>query len=109
MRLAVQIDLFEPLVSDFILDGNVQIVEYENLPNICFSCGKYGHKKDECPDGVELGNSSAKISHSSTVGQLYKEPTNMEKGDVGEKRQIDGSNKQIGVGPWMIVSFRRKQ
>ena len=23
-------------------------MEYENLPKICFECGKYGHTRDEC-------------------------------------------------------------
>ncbi|KDO74197.1 hypothetical protein CISIN_1g037882mg, partial [Citrus sinensis] len=31
--------------------GRIQKVEYENLPLICFYCGKFGHYKDACPDG----------------------------------------------------------
>ncbi|KAH9697599.1 DUF4283 domain-containing protein [Citrus sinensis] len=50
-RIAVQLDLEKPLVSQFNFEGRVQKVEYENLPMICFSCGKFGHYQDACPDG----------------------------------------------------------
>ncbi|KAG8490393.1 hypothetical protein CXB51_013711 [Gossypium anomalum] len=39
-RLAVYINLEEPLISQVLVDGVVQRVEYEPLPIICFSCGK---------------------------------------------------------------------
>ncbi|KAK9209342.1 hypothetical protein WN944_001708 [Citrus x changshan-huyou] len=50
-RIAVQLDLEKPLVSQFDFEGRIQKVEYENLPLICFCCGKFGHYKDACPDG----------------------------------------------------------
>ncbi|KAH1107946.1 hypothetical protein J1N35_011714 [Gossypium stocksii] len=45
-RLAVFINLDEPLISKVLVDGVIQQVEYEALPTICFSCGKYGHLKN---------------------------------------------------------------
>ncbi|CAN1152785.1 hypothetical protein LINPERHAP2_LOCUS18978, partial [Linum perenne] len=39
-RLAVEIDLNEPLTPTIDLDGCRQDVEYENLPALCFDCGK---------------------------------------------------------------------
>ncbi|KAH9742594.1 hypothetical protein KPL70_002998 [Citrus sinensis] len=50
-RIAVQLDLEKPLVSQFNFEGRVQKVEYENLPLICFCCGKFGHYQEACPDG----------------------------------------------------------
>lgn len=67
-RIAVDLFLDKPLCSQLLLDGKVQNVEYENLPRICFECGKYGHLSAGCPerknneekssgyDGVELEN-----------------------------------------------------
>ena len=42
-RIAVEVNLDRPLVLQFLLDGKIQKVEYESLPTICFSCGRYGH------------------------------------------------------------------
>ena len=47
-RIAVTISLAKPLVSQFELDEKVQKVEYEGLPVICFTCGRYGHNNNIC-------------------------------------------------------------
>ncbi|CAN1141707.1 hypothetical protein LINPERHAP2_LOCUS12650 [Linum perenne] len=39
MRITVEIDLNEPLGMGIDLDGVWQRVEYENLPDLCFSYG----------------------------------------------------------------------
>lgn len=48
-RLAVMLDLTRPLVSKIQVDGQLIYVEYENLPTICFHCGRYGHLREACP------------------------------------------------------------
>ena len=48
-RIAVEVSLNKPLCSQFFLDGKMQKVEYENLAVICFNCGIYGHKNENCP------------------------------------------------------------
>ena len=48
VRVAVEVNLSKPLISHFTIDGRVQRVEYEDLPLICFQCGKYGHTSDLC-------------------------------------------------------------
>lgn len=59
-RLAVCVDLRKPLVSKVRINGRLQRVEYEALPNICFRCGLYGLAKEAClsdemiSSGVEL-------------------------------------------------------
>ena len=39
-RIAVTLSLAKPLVSQFVLDGKIQKVEYEGLLVICFTCGR---------------------------------------------------------------------
>ncbi|GAY66424.1 hypothetical protein CUMW_248640 [Citrus unshiu] len=53
-RIAVEIDLNKPLISQFNFEGRIQRVEYEYLPTICFVCGKIGHYKDACLDSAEV-------------------------------------------------------
>ncbi|KAK5772251.1 hypothetical protein PVK06_048531 [Gossypium arboreum] len=51
-RLAVYINLDRPLISQVLIDGLIQRVEYEALPTVCFECGKYGHVKEMCTSAV---------------------------------------------------------
>ncbi|KAL4289685.1 hypothetical protein GQ457_14G019120 [Hibiscus cannabinus] len=48
-RMAVSLNLHQPLVSKLIINGRPKIVEYESLPTVCFHCGIYGHLHDICP------------------------------------------------------------
>lgn len=45
-RLAVYVNLDAPLISQVFINGKKQRVEYEFLPMVCFTCGKYGHVKE---------------------------------------------------------------
>ncbi|MFQ6626889.1 hypothetical protein Gotur_005332, partial [Gossypium turneri] len=56
-------DLDKHLVSQVLVNGELLWVEYEALPTICFSCGKYGHLKEMCPSlAANKGNETRKIS-----------------------------------------------
>ncbi|MBA0602154.1 hypothetical protein Gorai_002344, partial [Gossypium raimondii] len=41
------------LISKLFIDGKLQRVEYERLPNVCFQCGCYGYAKDLCSLNVD--------------------------------------------------------
>lgn len=49
-RICVELDLQRELVPSFTALGREFKFEYEGLHLICFGCGKYGHKRDVCPD-----------------------------------------------------------
>ncbi|KAL4298357.1 hypothetical protein GQ457_12G026760 [Hibiscus cannabinus] len=55
-RMAININLSKPLVSKIMINGLIQIVEYESLPIVCFSCGIYGHTSDCCPKKMDLSS-----------------------------------------------------
>ncbi|CAL1377735.1 unnamed protein product [Linum trigynum] len=48
-RLAVELDMTKPLATRIRLDGFWQQVTYENLPQVCFTCGRIGQNEDSCP------------------------------------------------------------
>lgn len=48
-RVCVEVDLKKPLVPQFLLNDDIQRVEYEGLHLICFECGEYGHRMELCP------------------------------------------------------------
>ncbi|MBA0743396.1 hypothetical protein Gogos_006079 [Gossypium gossypioides] len=39
-RMAVYVNLGKPLLSQVLINGNIQRIEYESLPVVCFSCGR---------------------------------------------------------------------
>ncbi|KAI9111837.1 hypothetical protein K1719_017527 [Acacia pycnantha] len=51
-RIAVIVDLQNPLIPWIKVDGRTYGIEYECLPLICFECGKYGHTKERCGGGT---------------------------------------------------------
>ncbi|KAL4385736.1 hypothetical protein GQ457_15G014170 [Hibiscus cannabinus] len=80
-RLAVVVDFDESMPSCLIIDGVKQRIEYEGLPTICFSCGKYDHLTTNCkPEQVVV--TRAKERGNSYLAML----------EMGEK-----------FGPWIQV------
>ncbi|KAL4312880.1 hypothetical protein GQ457_01G005440 [Hibiscus cannabinus] len=91
-RMAVNINLKKPLVSKLMINGRLQIIEYESLPTVCFSCGIYGHLQDICPKHMapsEDCSINRETVHTSPVPVEVPTP-------------IDP------YGPWMLVEKRRR-
>ncbi|KAL4298012.1 hypothetical protein GQ457_12G025440 [Hibiscus cannabinus] len=80
-RMAIKINLRNPLVSKLVINGKVQLVEYESLPVVCFGCGMYGHVQDLCPK-----------AHSTTPTTTPTVPP--------ESHQTPPRDP---YGPWMVV------
>ncbi|KAJ1403218.1 Zinc finger, CCHC-type [Sesbania bispinosa] len=59
-RVCIKVDLRKTLISRFKLNDRVYNVEYEGLHLVCFSCGKYNHRREECihinPNGISSKN-----------------------------------------------------
>lgn len=47
-RMTVYINLNAPLISQVLINGKIQRIEYEFLPTVCFNCGRYGQVKEAC-------------------------------------------------------------
>lgn len=47
-HLCVELDLTKPLEAFFQINQTWYNIEYEGLPDICYLCGRYGHKRDSC-------------------------------------------------------------
>lgn len=101
-RIAVSITIDKPLVSQFELEGKVQKVEYEGLPVICFTCGRYGHNSNGCKEsGTEKHYED--VAQPQHDGHVNEEPIQQ------EARREDANNVEP-FGPWMIVARKgRKQ
>ncbi|KAH1066052.1 hypothetical protein J1N35_031039 [Gossypium stocksii] len=89
-RMAVYINLDKPLVAQVIVNGLHQKVEYEALPTICFTCGKYGHIKELCA-AMQPGSSSGKE-------QNYVSPA-----------KVTNEGDGAVYGPWMVVEKKNRR
>ncbi|CAL1355125.1 unnamed protein product [Linum trigynum] len=93
-RVAVEVDLSQPLVPRIRLDGKWQRVKSENLPIVCFECGKIGHTKISCPVlyPEQASNREAEFSPTPTTASV--EPS---------------SEEVSGFGPWMLVTRKSRR
>ncbi|MBA0670414.1 hypothetical protein Goklo_025405 [Gossypium klotzschianum] len=90
-RMAVFVNLGRPLISKILINGNPQRIEYENLPVVCFKCGRYGHTNETCL----LSTPSLRV---------------VEKGESSERATISTTAAGEGeYGPWMLVEQKSRR
>ncbi|XP_015950050.1 uncharacterized protein LOC107474919 [Arachis duranensis] len=80
-RLCAEVDLTQPLVSQYMINGVYYTIEYEGLHQVCFECGRVGIEKWICPE---------KRTHTSAT------PENREE---GRRAQIEGTKADEGGNP----------
>lgn len=97
-RLCVELDLTKPLEAFVQINQVWYNIEYEGLPEICYTCGLYGHKKESC----ELSKNTAAEKVGEGSGLEAKESL---QDDIVMEKEGDVENLR---GPWMIVQNRRK-
>lgn len=89
-RLCVEIDMSQPILPHFILEGESYRIEYEGLHILCFECGKFGHTNVNCPLKV--------------VNEVNSQNEEVKGNQSKEERNVSG------YGPWTLVKkVRRKK
>ncbi|CAN1841145.1 hypothetical protein LINPERHAP1_LOCUS36369 [Linum perenne] len=73
-----------------------QRAEYENLPDLCFTCGKIGHQAESCPSIV-------RISTPPTSSTAVIPPTDSAPDPAPDLPAGDG------YGPWMTVARKSRR
>lgn len=112
-RLCVEVDITKPLLARFKLRKRVRTIEYEGIHLVCFGCGIYGHRQDECPrlTKVDKPREDPTVVDGHRKGGERTAANNRER-TVGE--ETDGRlqvRKEISdeswcnekFGPWMIA------
>ncbi|CAI0429653.1 unnamed protein product [Linum tenue] len=99
-RLAVEVDLTKHLVPRIWLDDEWQTVEYENLPEVCFKCGKIGHDRSLCPEN-QPGPTLALPTGGGSLPNLAISP------ELTPAASPADSNP--GFGPWMLVTRKNRR
>ncbi|CAN1798133.1 hypothetical protein LINPERHAP1_LOCUS21567 [Linum perenne] len=93
-RIAIEIDLSVPLPPMVLLDGAPQLVEYENIPTLCFGCGRIGHDSQACP-----------LSKPAQERRLL-EPDARAAATVAPSPPVAPPEQ---YGPWMVISRRQNR
>ncbi|CAN1141825.1 hypothetical protein LINPERHAP2_LOCUS12708 [Linum perenne] len=76
------------------LTGGPWQIEYENLPNLCFECGRVGHERSECPSRLAM----------IALEQQPKAPPG-----TGEAAGSHEPPAADSFGPWMMASRRSRR
>ena len=89
-RLCVQVNLEKPLINMVRIGKCRQVMMYEGISALCFSCGRLGHTQNKCCNSI-------------------KQDEKKDEGNDGEKDQVCSqvSQPNPNYGPWMLVTRKR--
>nr|XP_023902463.1 uncharacterized protein LOC112014276 [Quercus suber]POF27029.1 uncharacterized protein CFP56_40394 [Quercus suber] len=116
-RLCIQVDVNKPLVTTVMIGKLQQSVTYEGIHNLCFECGRLGHRKELCPfvvrpmppcKGAELGGAGDRGASSHVVHAVDDAEAKL--GPHGKEH--DAVHKDVHeelYGPWVVVARRKKE
>lgn len=97
-------DIEKPLTNAVLVDNFEQPVTYEGLNRFCFSCGRIGHRREECFYTV-----MKPAPEKSATPEGQDSPTR-EDSHAEENRSCvthDVDPKDDTYGPWMVVSRKK--
>ncbi|XP_016191766.1 uncharacterized protein LOC107632613 [Arachis ipaensis] len=107
-RICVEIDLAKQLVPRISVLGSELHLEYEGLHQICFSCGKYGHRSDQCMENLAAGDKPMEDTHVEDTTPV-EVPVRREGDQNGKsenpqnQQNHDNDIPNADFGPWMLV------
>lgn len=93
-RICVQVDISKPLVKTILIGKLIQGVIYEGIGALCFTCGRLGHRKDDC-------------LHVIRGPKVQRNDQHIE-GERNESREVAcDTSEEDGYGPWMVVNRKK--
>lgn len=100
-RLCVQINFDKPLIKLIRIGGIEQMVQYEGINSLCFSCGRVGHRMEGCPYTTR-----APETKDDDATPEKKEDDTVESDNSAEKEDTPAHGETYG--PWVLVSRKKK-
>ncbi|KAK9996394.1 hypothetical protein SO802_021080 [Lithocarpus litseifolius] len=91
-RLCVQVDINKPLINSILISHFEQVVTYEGIHKLCFSCDRIGHKIEACPYTIR----KEKESQAPAKEDLVKQ-TNGEDDENIDLQKVDNMSRIMRV------------
>ncbi|KAI9108820.1 hypothetical protein K1719_020125 [Acacia pycnantha] len=82
-HICVEIDLKKPLLPTYTVFGEERPIVYEGLHQVCFVCGKYGHKKESVGQEETAEKENVQSTAGPEVGDSNGESASTETGVGG--------------------------
>ena len=93
-RLCIQVDFNEPIVKLLKMGGIDQLVQYEGINSLCFTCGRVGHKEENCHYKINfLAKGGAEVETGNSQ-------------DEGKQKLSDEAGDAFGS--WVLVARKRQ-
>lgn len=101
-RVSIEVDLDQPLISKFMFRRRLRRMEYEGLHSVCFQCGRYGHRKEHCPESTQQPDPNNPQENMKAQPDNQIRDTNM---DFPEEENIELTRPKLfnKYGEWMLA------
>ena len=117
-RLCVQVDVDKPLVTAMLIGKFEQPVCYEGVQKLCFSSGRMGHMRENCPYTIrqasppeDMWEVALESEKEARDGSCVKHASKGLYKGAGQTKDVHGSEIEEGqertYGPWIVVERRR--
>ncbi|MBA0753473.1 hypothetical protein Gogos_020370 [Gossypium gossypioides] len=104
ISLVWNVNLDKLLVSQVLINGILQRVQYEYIPTICFACGLYEHVKEICSNMEPCLRENGGVPPASGESLMVDaEKGNREGSEDFLKANIKGKGSQMGIGLVVIA------
>ncbi|XP_050260020.1 uncharacterized protein LOC126705116 [Quercus robur] len=107
-KLCIQVDLDKPLVTNILIGGIHQPVNYEGIHRFCFSCGRIGHRKEACPYTIRSMPMTDIVNGDSVDGQVNSSHVGCDLGDPTLGEAPRSPEQEDTYGPWVVVTKKRR-
>ena len=103
----MQIGVEKPLINTILIGKLEQQVSYEGIQNLCFACGRVGHRRELCPY-VNRGPGSP----VRAVPEFFQGPVSptQERHDHSPPTSSKNKTEDVHEGdyrPWLVVSCKK--
>lgn len=114
-RVCVEVDLTKKLRSDFTILGERFGIQYEGIHLVCFNCGIYGHKLEECPLRCNVGPldkeqpDEDQNCRSNKVDDHSEDDVSIPIEERPSLQPTKGPDPSPGHGPWILGGNSRRR